>query len=341
MAPNRLAGSLRAAYRDRDVPAVVEDIENWIERSRAGHADSPTYDHTATVNDYYDLCNAFMLFSWSECLQFAPLAHDETLTQAIARHQRLMITELSLQEGMQVVDVGCGVGALMRRLAREARVRVVGINNNEHQLEQVRLRNREAGLDGMVDCLRCNIMDMSSIEAASFDRGYAIESTCYAPDRGEAFAGIFRLLKPGALFWGQEMCLTDDFDPTSGEHRSIKQDLMRYIVLKEIPTFAEVNQALESAGFEVLEGSDRNNGEVPWYAPLEGRYGTWHRALVRAPAGRRVVLEVIRLAEILRIFPRGSAKVVGLMNRTAEAYVSGGKAGIFTPLYCFLARKPS
>lgn len=336
-----LAGSLRAAYRERDVPAVVEDIENWIERSSAAHADSPAYDHTATVNDYYDLCNRFMLFGWSESLQFAPLAHNETLAQAIARHQRVMIDKLRLQEGMQVVDVGCGFGALMRRLAAEAGVSVVGINNNEHQLEEVRVRNREAGLDGMVDCLRCNIMDMSSIEAASFDRGYAIESTCYAPDRVEAFAEIFRLLKPGALFWGQEMCLTDDFDPTSGEHQSIKQDLMRYIVLKEIPTFAEVDRALESAGFEVLEGTDRNVGEVPWYAPMDGRYGGWRRALVRVPAGRRVVQEAIRLAELLRIFPRGSAKVIGLMNRTAEAYVSGGKAGIFTPLYCFLARKPS
>ena len=335
-----LAGSLRAAYRDRDIPAVVEDVENWIERSSAGHADSPAYDHTATVNDYYDLCNRFMLFGWSESLQFAPLDLDETLAQAITRHQRLMIAKLGLREGMRVVDVGCGFGVLMRRLAAEAGVSVIGINNNEQQLEQVRVRNREAGLDGRVDCLKCNIMDMSSIEAASFDRGYAIESTCYAPDRVEAFTQIFRLLKPGALFWGQEMCLTDDFDPNSGEHRSIKQDLMRYIVLKEIPTFAEVNGALESAGFEVLEATDRNVGEVPWYAPMEGRYGGWHRALVRVPTGRRVVQEASRLAEILRVFPRGSAKVIGLMNRTAEAYVSGGKAGIFTPLYCFLARKP-
>lgn len=340
----RLTGSLRAAYRGRDVPTLVEDIEHSIDRSNAGQADSPAYDHTATVNDYYDLCNAFMEFAWSESLQCAPLAPDETLAQAIARHQQLMIAKLRLQEGMQVADVGCGFGALMRRVAQETGVRVVGINNNEHQLEQAKLRNREAGLEGMVDCLRCNITDMSSIEAASFDRAYAIESTCYVPDRVEAFSEIFRLLKPGALFWGQEMCLTDDFDPTSGEHQSIKQELMRYIVLKEIPTFAEVNRALGSAGFEVLEATDRNVGDgpaVPWYAPMEGRCGTSHRALVRGPAGRRIFLEATRLAEILRIFPRGSTRVVGLMTRTAEAFVTGGRAGIFTPLYCFLARKPA
>ncbi len=340
----RLPGSLRAASRGRDVPAVLEDTEHWIERSNADDADSPAYDHTATVNDHYDLSHVFMEFGWNESLQFAPLAPKETLAQAIARHQQLMIAKLRLQEGMQVADIGCGFGALMRRVARETGARVVGINNNEYQLEQARRRNRKAGLDGMTDCLRCNIMDMSGIEAGSFDRGWAIESTCYAPDRRGAYAEIFRILKPGALFWGQEMCMTDDFDPTSGEHRSIKEELSRHVVLKEIPTFAEVDRALESAGFEVLEATDRNVGDgatEPWYAPMERRFGTSHSALVRIPAGRSVFLQMTRLAEALRIFPRGSAGSLRLMYRAADAYVSGGRAGIFTPLYCFLARKPS
>ena len=29
------------------------------------------------------------------------------------------------------------------------------------------------------------------------------------------------------------------------------------------------------------------------------------------------------------------------MDLTAAAYIAGGRTGIFTPLYCFLARKPS
>ena len=47
-----------------------------------------------------------------------------------------------------------------------------------------------------------------------------------------------------------------------------------------------------------------------------------------------------RLVEALGIFPKGATDVVGLMHRTANAYVAGGRTGIFTPLYCFLARKP-
>ena len=43
---------------------------------------------------------------------------------------------------------------------------------------------------------------------------------------------------------------------------------------------------------------------------------------------------------MLRVSPKGSSDVVGMLDQTASAYVAGGKSGIFTPLYCFLARKP-
>ena len=73
---------------------------------------------------------------------------------------------------------------------------------------------------------------------------------------------------------------------------------------------------------------------------METRIGTRHNALRRVPLGRKALIGVSRLAEAFGVFPKGSAGVIGLMDRTAKAYVAGGRAGIFTPLYCFLARKP-
>ena len=92
------------------------------------------------------------------------------------------------------------------------------------------------------------------LKTAHSTEAYAIESTCHAPDKQSAFEEIFRVLKPGALFWGQEMCLTDKFDPNDSRHRDIKRDLQRGIALKDIATFGEVNQALEAAGFHIVEG---------------------------------------------------------------------------------------
>ena len=342
----RLPGELRAAYRGSDAAHRVRRFKAQMHRAAPGAGADGTcgYDHTETVREYYDLCSGFMVWGWGESLHFAPLAPHESLEASKVRHQRLMISKLEMQPGMTVIDVGCGVGGPMRRVAREAGVRVVGINNNENQLGEAERLNAEAGLDRMLELRACSFMDMSAIGDDTFDRGYAIESTCHAPDKHRAFAEIFRVLKPGALLWGQEMCLTDVFDPEDDRHQAIKQDLMSGIALSDIATFGQVDSALEAAGFHIVEGMDRDVGEgpsTPWYQPMQSRHGTLGNALRRLPQGRRAIIAGSRLAETLRLFPKGSTEVIRLLDRTADAYVAGGKAGIFTPLYCFLARKPS
>lgn len=136
--------------------------------------------------------------------------------------------------------------------------------------------------------------------------------------------------------------MTDRFDPGNDRHRAIERDLMHGIALPHIETMDGVNRALGSAGFELVEGMDRaaGDGATPWYRPMETRRGVPGGLLRATPLGRRAFIGASRLAEMLGVFPKGSSKVVALMDRTADAYVAGGAAGIFTPLYCFLARKP-
>ena len=340
----KLSRGLKAAHRDSDVSGRANHLLGWMDRARAENSTQSGYDHAETVREYYDLCTEFMAFGWGESLHFAPLSPSESLEDSKTRHQRLMIDKLALRQGMNVIDVGCGLGGPMRRVVREAGVRVVGINSSEVQLRKARALNDEEGIGHMVDYLECSFMDMGSIADGTFDRGYAIESTCHAPDKAAAFAEIYRVLKPGSLFWGQEMCMTEKFDPGDTRHRAMKDDLMQGIALSEIATMGEVNLALESAGFRIIEAMDRAAGEsgstVPWYQPMERQLGILGPGSRGIPVGRKTFLVASRLAEWLKVFPKGSTEVAAMLDRTASAYVAGGRAGIFTPLYCFLALKP-
>ena len=331
----RLYKGLRSTYRGSDVARRVQRFDGWTDRSSADDAETKDYDHAKTVKEYYDLCSELMIFGWGESLHFAPLSRRESLQESKIRHQRLMISKLELREGMTVVDIGCGIGGPMRRVVREAGVRVLGVNYSEVQLAKARSLNAEAEVDHMVDYLAASFMDMGVIADATYDRAYAIESTCHAPDKVGAFAEIYRVLKPGSLFWGQEMCLTDRFDPYDSEHQAIKQALMHGIALKDIATTGEVDGALATAGFEVLEGIDRavdgTRPSKPWYQPMATRIRMQN---LKAHIG------VAGLAEALRALPKGTKDVIRVLDRTAGAYVAGGRTGIFTPLYCFLARKP-
>ena len=339
-----LSRRLKSAYRGSDVHHRVREFDGWMDKAPSGSHGATGYDHAKTVKEYYDLCSEFMVFGWGESLHFAPLSPTESLEDSKTRHQRLMIAKLELREGMTVIDVGCGIGGPLRRVVREGGVGVVGVNSNEMQIEKSKSLDIEAGIGHMVDYLACSFMDMSAIPDDTFDRCYAIESTCHAPDKAGAFAEIYRVLKPGALFWGQEMCMTDKFDPDDARHQTVKQELMRGIALKDIATMGEVNRDLETAGFEIVEGRDRavteNGPTTPWFQPMETRHGTLGNTLRRTPLGRKLLMGTTRLTEALGMFPKGSTDVVGLLDRTANAYIAGGRAGIFTPLYCFLARKP-
>ena len=249
-------------------------------------------------------------------MHFAPLTPEETLEESIVRHQRLMIKRLELQAGMRVVDVGCGVGGPMRRVASEAGVRVVCINNNEQQLAKTRQRNVEAGLDHMAEYMKCNFMDMSAIEANSFDAGYAIESTCHAPDKKRAFAEIFRVLKPGALFWGQGMCMTEKFDRgwqladmvATGPHRACvgTRLLYRSTRFARLVVVHGRNNSQTSCGHEAV-GHDIDNfpclGRPLGYGAYAFQNGQNRRGDFAAK-GRSRETPQIQVAAFQRLIPR-------------------------------------
>ena len=233
-----------------------------------------------------------------------------------------------------MLDVGCGIGGLMRHVVRATGARIRGININAHQIRVGQELNQEAKLNHLADFVQCDFMDMDVLEPNSFDAAYAIESTAHAPDKVGAYGQIFRVLKPGAYFWGQETVLTDKFNAESTEHQKIKDRLMGTMALYEISSIVEVKAALETAGFKVVECEDLGRASpesVPWYMPLTGK-GQFFHASRTSPVRRAYTLMTLRVAEVFGLVPKGTAAATKLTAAVADASIEGGRAGIFSVL---------
>ncbi|MYC24401.1 MAG: methyltransferase domain-containing protein [Gammaproteobacteria bacterium] len=336
----KLNRALAKSFEGIDVQKRVDRLADW--QTRAANSSPVDYDHVDTVNDFYDVSTELARWGWHESFHFAPMKKGESLNDAIVRHERFMMDKLQLDSTKTVLDVGCGIGGPMRHVARTTGARVLGININEHQIEVGQELNQKAKLDHLTEFSRCDFMDMSVLQPNSYDAVYAIESTAHAPDKVGAYDQIFRVLKPGAYFWGQETILTDKFSAENAEHQRVKDRLMSTMALYEIGSISEVKTALEKVGFTVSECEDLGRldpDSVPWYMPLTGK-GQFFHASRTSPVRRAYTLMTLRVAEAFRIVPKGTAAATKLTAAVADASIEGGRAGIFSVLGCFLAQKP-
>lgn len=326
---------------DHAVRTAVDAYTSLHDEARGGDVEARKKNYETLINRYYDLVTDFYEFGWGHSFHFAPRRKGESFAASILRHEVFLACALGLRPGMRVIDLGCGIGGPMRNIASHSGATVIGINNNDYQIGRGRKLNAQAGLEDRCSFLKGDFMNLP-LEDESIDAAYTIEAACHAPDQQALFAEVRRVLRPGALFAGYDWCLTDRYDPSDAEHRRIKKGIEEGDALPDITTIGQTEEALRGAGFELVDGRDvalDSHPDLPWYLPLTGRELSV-RSIPRTPAGRAVTNVACRVMERLRLAPEGTSRVSDFLNVAADALVAGGKTGIFTPMYFFLARNP-
>ena len=338
------APAVKTFYTDDDkrkrVSSTIREYMGFFDEAKGGGVQARKAQYARMINDYYDVVTDFYEHGWGQSFHFAPRAKGESFDASLARAEHYLALRLGLKPGMTALDVGCGVGGPMRSIARFSGASIEGVNNNDYQLEKARTHNEAAGLGSQCSAFKGDFMHLS-VRDGIYDAAYAIEATCHAPDKTRVFAEIHRALKPGGLFAGYEWCMTDEFDRTEPRHQYIKREIEAGDGLADIASIPETLEALETAGFEVLDSFDAaltRDPETPWYLPLVGEVRSGS-TLRRGRLGRRIARHTIGLLEALRIAPKGSKEVSLMLGRAAEGLIAGGETGIFTPSFFFLARK--
>lgn len=342
--PQAQTASTKTFYTDnakrQRVGSTIREYMGFFDENEGGGVEARKARYATMINDYYDVVTDFYEHGWGQSFHFATRFKGESFEASLARAEHYLALRLGLEPGMRILDVGCGVGGPMREIARFSGATIEGVNNNDYQLEKVSSHNEKAGLGHLCSAFKGDFMNLQVADQV-YDGAYEIEATCHAPDKRACFEEIHRVLKPGAFFAGYEWCMTDDYDPSNATHQEIKREIETGDSLPDIATIPETLQALESAGFEVLDSFDaalRSHPETPWYLPLRGELASLS-TLRRGRLGRRIARRTIGALEAVGVAPRGSREVSVMLGRAAEALIAGGEAGIFTPSYFFLARR--
>jgi cyclopropane-fatty-acyl-phospholipid synthase len=106
------------------------------------------------------------------CAYFTSTDPGYTLFDAQRDKLDLICRKLGLQAGSRLLDVGCGWGALSLHAAQHYGARVVGVTLSRQQVDFVRSRAAERGLDGQVEI---RLQDYREIPQVGFDAVASIE----------------------------------------------------------------------------------------------------------------------------------------------------------------------
>jgi cyclopropane-fatty-acyl-phospholipid synthase len=124
----------------------------------------------------------------------------ETLDAAEEAMLALVAERAELQDGQEVLDLGCGWGSLSLWLAeRHRRSRITGVSNSASQRAFIEARAKARGLDNLTILTR----DVNGLEldAARFDRVVSVEMFEHVRNHEKLLERVARWLRPeGKLF---------------------------------------------------------------------------------------------------------------------------------------------
>jgi len=332
--------------------AVDEYFKHWDNKLSADETEEirkARRDEYATLTrHYYNLATDLYEYGWAQSFHFCRFSKNEPFRQALARHEHYLALKMNIQENQRVLDVGCGVGGPAREIVKFTGANIMGLNNNDYQIERATNYAAKEGLAHKLSFTKGDFMQMSFPDN-SFDAVYAIEATVHAPSLEGIYSEIFRVLKPGGVFGVYEWLMTDKYDNDNPHHREIRLGIEQGDGISNMEKIEVALDAIKAAGFQLEHNEDLADrpDEYPWYWPLSGdlKYmqSIWDfPTLVRMTHwGRGLVHRFVGMLETVRLAPRGTQKTADSLALAADCLVAGGKEKLFTPMYLMVARKPS
>ena len=146
------------------------------------------------------------------------------------------------QESDHVLDIGCGGGAALARMASHiGSGHLTGIDYSKTSVEMSRELNAAALKSGKMDILEGSVEQLP-FENGAFDKIVTVESFYFWPNPVENLREVRRVLKKGGVF-----LLAADIYQKEGLSKATLDNISRYALLN--PTPEEFQRMFAQAGF--------------------------------------------------------------------------------------------
>jgi sarcosine/dimethylglycine N-methyltransferase len=134
---------------------------------------------------------------------------DESIFEASRRTVQTIAEQVQLDEKTRVLDVGAGYGGAARYLAKTYGCFVSCLNLSEKENERNRQKNKEQGLDHLIEVIDGNFESLP-YENESFDVVWSEDAILHSGNKEKVVAEVARVLKPGGDFVFTDPMQADD-----------------------------------------------------------------------------------------------------------------------------------
>ena len=198
--------------------------------------------HDDAVKDYYDDWNERYIESFGDIFQAARAMRDDDLIAHVVRMA-------GIQDGMRMLDAGCGICGPSIRIARMVNVSIDAVTISPVQAELARKRVQEAGLADRITVHLGDFADLAAIFGPDrFDRIIFLESLCHARDLDEVTRGCRKVLRPGGQVYVKDFYRKPYADPTQRAWSDVVVKRVEQEFLLSVRDISEVCDALARAG---------------------------------------------------------------------------------------------
>lgn len=165
---------------------------------------SPVNQHTvADVKRYYEEWTQGYIEGFGEVFQGSRPASTDELLEYIIQAARL-------EDGLRVLDAGCGVGGPAVGFAERRNLNIEALTLAQVQVEEAQKRIKAKGLEHQIKVRQGDFHHLAELYPAnSFDRVLFLESLCHAEDYRRALEQAKQVLKPGGLLYIKDFYAID------------------------------------------------------------------------------------------------------------------------------------